>query len=132
MSKYAVEGMTNTLRYELAKFGIQVTSIEPGAVATHMTADPVAATASIWDRTPQEIRARYESKIRPITDHLGKMLLDASDPDAVTDEVLALIDVKKLKPRYMVGRDVKLLPLLQRVLSESSFENLIARQFNIR
>jgi hypothetical protein len=97
-----------------------------------MTANPVAATASIWDRTPQEIRARYEAKIRPITESLGKMLLDANDPDAVTDEVLALIDVKNLKPRYMVGREVKLIPLLQRMLSERSFENMIARQFNIR
>src|SRR5580704_17615108 len=35
MSKYGVEGLTNTLRYELAKFGIQTTSIEPGAVKTH-------------------------------------------------------------------------------------------------
>ena len=45
MSKYAVEGMTNTLRYELAPFGIQATSIEPGAVATGMTANPVEGTA---------------------------------------------------------------------------------------
>src|SRR6185436_15948220 len=47
MSKYAVEGMTNTLRYELAKFGIQVTSIEPGAVRTPMTANPLVTTASV-------------------------------------------------------------------------------------
>jgi len=132
MSKYAVEGMTNTLRYELATFGIQVTSIEPGAVRTPMTADPVAATASIWDRTPREIRSRYESKLRPITDQLGKLLLQAGDPDGVTDEVLALINVKRLKPRYMVGRDVRLLPLMQKMLPELAFESLIAKQFNIR
>src|SRR5579863_3247398 len=58
MSKYGVEGLTNTLRYELAKFGIQVTSIEPGAVKTHMTADPVNSTARIWERTSPEMRKR--------------------------------------------------------------------------
>jgi NAD(P)-dependent dehydrogenase (short-subunit alcohol dehydrogenase family) len=131
MSKYAVEGMTNTLRYELAKFGIQVTSIEPGAVKTHMTANPVESTASIWERTSPEMRKRYEAKLRPITDHLGKMLLTANDPDYVTDSVLKLVAVRKLKPRYMVGKEVKLLPTLQRLLSETAFERLIAKQFNI-
>lgn len=131
MSKYAVEGMTNTLRYELAKFGIQVTSIEPGAVKTHMTANPVESTASIWERTSPEMRKRYEAKLRPITDHLGKMLLTANDPDYVTDNVLKLVGVRKLKPRYMVGKEVKLLPTLQRLLSETAFERLIAKQFNI-
>lgn len=132
MSKYAVEGMTNTLRYELAPFGIQATSIEPGAVATAMTANPVEGTARIWERTPPEIRRRYEAKIRPITDDLGRRLLDSNDPDVITDEVLKLVDVPVLKPRYMVGKEVKALPLMQRLLSESGFERLIARQFNIR
>jgi NAD(P)-dependent dehydrogenase (short-subunit alcohol dehydrogenase family) len=131
MSKYAVEGLTNTLRYELAKFGIQATSIEPGAVKTHMTADPVNSTARIWERSSAEIRARYEAKLRPITDHLGQMLLTANDPDTVTDEVLKLIDVPRLKPRYMVGKEVRMLPLLQALTSESAFERIIAKQFNI-
>ena len=132
MSKYAVEGMTNTLRYELAPFGIQVTSIEPGAVATAMTANPVEGTARIWERTPAEIRSRYEARIRPITDDLGRRLLDSNDPDVITDEVLSLVDVATLKPRYMVGKEVKMLPLMQRILSETAFERLIARQFNIQ
>ena len=131
MSKYAVEGLTNTLRYELAKFGIQATSIEPGAVKTHMTANPVQSTASIWERTSPEMRKRYEEKLRPITEHLGKMLLTANDPDYVTDRVLELVDVRKLNPRYMVGKEVRLLPALQRLLSEAAFERLIAKQFNI-
>ncbi len=131
MSKYAVEGLTNTLRYELAKFGIQVTSIEPGAVKTHMTADPINSTARIWERSTPQIRQRYEAKLRPITDHLGKMLLTANEPDFVTEGVLKLVDVPKLKPRYMVGKEVRMLPLMQALLSETAFENLVAKQFNI-
>jgi NAD(P)-dependent dehydrogenase (short-subunit alcohol dehydrogenase family) len=131
MSKYAVEGLTNTLRYELAKFGIQATSIEPGAVKTHMTADPINSTARIWERASPEIRQRYEAKLRPITDHLGKMLLTANEPDHVTDGVLALVDVPKLKPRYMIGKEVRMLPLMQALLSETAFERMVAKQFNI-
>ena len=131
MSKYGVEGLTNTLRYELAKFGIQVTSIEPGAVKTHMTADPINSTARIWERSTPQIRQRYEAKLRPITDHLGQMLLTANEPDFVTEGVLKLVDVPKLKPRYMVGKEVRMLPLMQALLSETAFERLVAKQFNI-
>ena len=131
MSKYGVEGLTNTLRYELAQFGIQVTSIEPGAVKTHMTADPINSTARIWERSSAQIRARYEAKLRPLTDRLGRMLLTANEPDAVTDGVLKLIDVARLKPRYMVGKEVRMLPLMQALLSEGAFERFIAKQFNI-
>src|SRR5437868_3337777 len=108
MSKYAVEGLTNTLRYELLPFGIQATSVEPGAVKTNMTANPVESTASIWERTSPELRRRYESKLRHITDHLGQMLLTANDPDAITDEVLKLLDVARWKPRYAVGKELRL------------------------
>lgn len=131
MSKYGVEGLTNTLRYELSKFGIQVTSIEPGAVKTHMTADPIISTARIWERSTPQIRQRYEAKLRPITDHLGKMLLTANEPDFVTEGVLKLVDVPKLKPRYMVGKEVRMLPLMQALLSETAFERMVAKQFNI-
>jgi NAD(P)-dependent dehydrogenase (short-subunit alcohol dehydrogenase family) len=131
MSKYGVEGLTNTLRYELSKFGIQVTSIEPGAVKTHMTADPIISTARIWERSTPQIRQRYEAKLRPITDHLGQMLLTANEPDVVTEGVLKLVDVPKLKPRYMVGKEVRMLPLMQALLSETAFERMVAKQFNI-
>jgi NAD(P)-dependent dehydrogenase (short-subunit alcohol dehydrogenase family) len=130
-SKYGVEGLTNTLRYELARFGVQVTAIEPGAVKTHMTADPVRSTARIWERSSAAIRQRYEAKLRPITDQLGQMLLSANDPDYVTDGVLRLVDVPRLRPRYLVGREVRMLPLLQALLTESAFERLIARQFHL-
>jgi hypothetical protein len=77
------------------------------------------------------MRRRYEAKLRPITEHLGRMLLTANDPDYVTDRVLKLVDVSRLKPRYMVGKEVRLLPALQKLLSERAFEKLIAKQFNI-
>jgi hypothetical protein len=57
--------------------------------------------------------------------------LTANEPDIVTEGVLKLVDVPKLKPRYMVGKEVRMLPLMQALLSESAFERLVAKQFNI-
>ena len=100
-------------------------------VKTNMTANPVQATASIWERTSPELRRRYESKLRPITDRLGQMLLQANEPDAITDEVLKIVDILQLKPRYAVGKELRMVPLLQKLLPEIAFERMIAKQFNI-
>lgn len=129
MSKYAVEGMTNTLRYELAPFGIQVTSIEPGAVKTAMTADPMKSIDKIWDNASPTIRQRYEAKLRPCSEKLGSHLIDCNSPQYIADRVLALADVPKLKSRYTIGKETHLLPLLQWLLPESAFEKIIIRQF---
>jgi hypothetical protein len=59
------------------------------------------------------------------------MLLTANEPDFVTEGVLKLVDVPKLKPRYMVGKEVRMLPLMQALLSETAFERMVAKQFNI-
>jgi hypothetical protein len=59
------------------------------------------------------------------------MLLTANEPDFVTEGVLKLVEVPKLKPRYMVGKEVRMLPLMQALLSETAFERMVAKQFNI-
>ena len=41
------------------------------------------------------------------------------------------LDVAKLKPRYAVGKELRMVPLLQRLLPEIAFERMIAKQFNI-
>ncbi|HQR04593.1 MAG: SDR family NAD(P)-dependent oxidoreductase [Proteobacteria bacterium] len=129
MSKYAVEGLTNTLRYELAPFGIQATSIEPGAVKTHMTADPVRNTDRIWEQAAPHIRQRYEARLRPCTEKLGRSLIDCNDPQYIVDRVLALVDVPHLKSRYTIGKEANMLPLLQWLLPESAFEKAIVKKF---
>jgi hypothetical protein len=98
---------------------------------TNMTANPLQTTASIWDRTSPELRRRYESKLRPITDRLGQMLLQANDPEAITDEVLQIVDIARLKPRYAVGKELRMVPLLQKLMPEIAFERMIAKQFKI-
>ncbi len=132
MSKWAVEGLTCTLRNELAPFGIEVTSIEPGAVKTHMTANAEETTKSIWSDMPEDIKATYQPHLlETTTTKMVEQINAGNDPDYVTDEVLALLDKPKWKPRYLVGKDVKPMKVMLAVMPERAFEKTIQKAVGI-
>lgn len=132
MSKCAIEGFTKTLRYELAPFGIEVTAIEPGGVRTPMTANAEANMQRVWDGMSASVRARYESVLKPANKNLVKQLETANDPDFIADGIIHALTTPNPRPRYTVGKEVGLLPLLQRVLSEPLFERLLMGQFGLK
>jgi NAD(P)-dependent dehydrogenase (short-subunit alcohol dehydrogenase family) len=133
MSKHAVHGLTLTLRHELAAFGIQVASIWPGGVKTNMTHNAHANTLVVWDEMRPDIAATYGPHLKHQTTKVLPDMLEkyGSTPDYVTDQVLKIADLPKLKPAYLVGKDVALMPFLRRWLSDSSFEWFIRKTFKI-
>lgn len=132
MSKWAVEGLTNTLRNELAPFGIEVTSIEPGAVKTHMTANAEETTKDIWIGISDDVKAVYEPHLKETTTtKMVEQINNGNDPDYVTDEVLALLEKKTWKPRYLVGKDVKPLKVMLALMSERGAEKAIQKAVGI-
>ncbi len=132
MSKHAVVGLTRTLRYELAPFGIQVTAVEPGAVKTHMTANSRDTTQNIWKEVSQEMNDIYGPHLKHTTTELMPQQIEAgNEPQIVVDQVLGLLEKKKWKPAYMVGNDVKALGPLHKILPERMFENMIMKATKI-
>jgi NAD(P)-dependent dehydrogenase (short-subunit alcohol dehydrogenase family) len=125
ISKYAVEGITNSLRYEMPIFGIQVTSIEPGAMDTPMTANSKENMAKTWDTMPEEVRALYYEKLNPSLEYMDNMIQQANPPEVVAEVVLKALKAKTMRIRYVGGKDVRFMPFLQRVLGENLFEKLM-------
>ena len=127
MSKHAVVGLTRTLRHELAPFGIQVTAVEPGAVKTHMTADPYETTQNIWKEVSQEMNDVYGPYLKEGTTEVMPEMLEnsANPPEVVVNQVLGLLEKKNWKPYYLVGKDVKLLGPMFKVLPERTFEKVL-------
>jgi NAD(P)-dependent dehydrogenase (short-subunit alcohol dehydrogenase family) len=133
MSKHAVHGMTLTLRGELAPFGIQVTTVLPGGVKTGMTANPFESTMAMWHRTRQELRDLYEPfLLHPTTQILPKLLEEkGSTPDEATDDALRLLDIKRWKSCYTVGKDAAALKPLQKFLPEAWFEAVLRSTYKV-
>lgn len=133
MTKHAVHGMTMTLRLELAPFGIQVTSIWPGAVKTAMTANSRESTKNAWAKQPEDVQAVYEPYLKKgVCEVLPDMIENKGNTsDYVTDGVLKLLDNKKLKPFYLVGKDAKPLGPMHQWMPNSAFEWIIRASYKI-
>ncbi len=125
ISKYAVEGITNSLRYEMPIFGIQVTSVEPGAMDTPMTANSKENMAKTWETMPQFVRDLYYDKLNPSMEYMSNMIQAANPPEVVAKVILKALKVKKMRMRYVGGKDVIMMPFLQSILGENLFENMM-------
>jgi NAD(P)-dependent dehydrogenase (short-subunit alcohol dehydrogenase family) len=125
ISKYAVEGITNSLRYEMPIFGIQVTSIEPGAMETPMTANSKENMAKTWDSMPAEVRKIYYDKLNPSMEYMSNMIQKANPPEVVAKVIVKALYAKKMRIRYVGGKDVQLMPFLQTILGENLFEKMM-------
>ncbi|NMC14951.1 MAG: SDR family NAD(P)-dependent oxidoreductase, partial [Chloroflexi bacterium] len=125
ISKYAVEGITNSLRYEMPIFGIQVTSIEPGAMETPMTANSKENMAKTWAMMPDVVRDLYYEKLKPSLEYMDNMIQASNKPEVIAKVIVKALNVKKMKIRYVGGKDVKMMPFLQKILGENLFEKIM-------
>ncbi|NGY04909.1 SDR family NAD(P)-dependent oxidoreductase [Solimonas terrae] len=133
MTKHAIHGMTLTLRHELAPFGVQVTSIIPGGVLTAMSANSHANTKKTWNEQPDAIRKVYEP-------HLGKVMMQVlpdmlektgATPEHALAGTLVILDKKKWKPMEYLGKDVKPMGVMRRLLSDSQLEAVMRKTFKV-
>jgi NAD(P)-dependent dehydrogenase (short-subunit alcohol dehydrogenase family) len=132
MTKHAIHGMTLTLRHELAPLGIQVTSIIPGGVLTGMSANSHENTKKTWAMQPESVRTVYEPLRSVMCQVLPDMLeKTGSTPEQALEGTLRILDKKKWKPMELLGKDVKPMGVMRRLLSDSQLEGLMRSTFKI-
>jgi NAD(P)-dependent dehydrogenase (short-subunit alcohol dehydrogenase family) len=119
-SKFAVEGLMETLRYEVRPFGIQVAMVEPGNIKTPFYARPQAAGMDVYAGSRGRVfavMAKYERK--------------APGPDVVAGKVVAIADNAHPALRNKVTKEATQFTLLRRVLPPGAFENGVRRAFKV-
>lgn len=132
MSKHAIHGMTLTLRHELAPFGIQVTSIVPGGVLTGMSANSHANTRTTWNQQPAELIKVYKPLENTVTQVLPDMLeKSGSTPEEALEGTLKILAESKWKPISYLGKDVKPMGVMRRLLSDTQLEKMMRSAFKV-
>ncbi|XP_004570462.1 retinol dehydrogenase 7 [Maylandia zebra] len=112
VSKYGVEAFNDSLRLNMAPFGVKVLCIEPGFFKTNVTNSAILSKniKMIWDKLPQEVRDDYgtaylQKALTTLTDKVAKM----SDADLM--KVVSCMEhaVAAVHPRtrYSPGWDAK-------------------------
>ncbi|MFC5702356.1 oxidoreductase [Cohnella faecalis] len=119
-SKFAVEGFSESLRHELAPFGISVVLVEPGAYRT-----------PIWDKGLEQIsgsdNSPYIHRLRAILRYSRRAAETAPDPQQVADLIGRLAGARSPRLRYPIGRGSLLALWGKALLPWKWFERLIER-----
>ena len=107
-SKYALEALTDALRMELQPWGIHVSIIEPGAIATPIWEKSGKSAEELEALASKEAKALYGDAVSRVREAVAKSAERAISPDAVVRAVHHALTAACPKTRYLVGNDAKL------------------------
>ncbi|WP_245866452.1 SDR family NAD(P)-dependent oxidoreductase [Oceaniglobus roseus] len=126
-SKFALEGLTDTLRVEMRGTGIKVILIEPGPVTSRIRANSIPHFERWIDWRASPRRAQYEES-------LLKRLYTARGPDrfelppsAVSDRLVEALERRVPAPRYFVTTPTHLMNLARRILPTRALDWMLAK-----
>jgi len=110
-TKFAVEAVSESLRLELRPFGIQVSVLEPGRIATEIWRKSDEAMPEIFSATNPEILALY----KPLYVSYKKGISENKflEPEAVAGYVYHAFNAAKPKRHYIIGKDAKMLAFIE-------------------
>ncbi|MDQ3984232.1 MAG: SDR family oxidoreductase [Thermoproteota archaeon] len=123
-TKFAVEGLSESMAYELEPFGIKVILVEPGVIKTNIANGMVIAEKSQNPNSP------YSQIMQKMSTSFEHMLENASSPDVVAKVVLQAVTSENPSLRYLAGKDVEMWIEAKRNMSDDQFYKMIKQSFN--
>ena len=120
-SKFALEGLSESLRFELAPFGVDVIIIEPGVIKTNFMKNMKMAKKSELDTVYKDITTKVVSGVKMMTE-MG------THPKEVASTIVKAIKDKKPLPRYIVGNDAAMFLEAKKNKTDIEFENYLKKE----
>jgi NAD(P)-dependent dehydrogenase (short-subunit alcohol dehydrogenase family) len=125
-SKYALEGLTITLRMELEGSGIHVSLIEPGPIASRFTANALAKINEHIDLENSAHATEYKRQLARLTGG-GPGNRHKLGPEAVHEVLMHALTAARPKPHYLVTTPARQGAFLKRLLPADLFYRLMRR-----
>lgn len=119
-TKFALEGLSECLRYELGQFGIKTTLIEPGVIKTNFFNSM---------RVPE---SKIDPKYKTLTDNILtglKMMVEmGTAPSQVANVILKAVHDDEILPRYVVGTDAAMFMEAKKMKTDLEFEKYMSKE----
>jgi len=128
-TKYAVEAISDAMRYEVRPFGVNVVLVEPGLIKTAFgdTATHGAVIASDeggpYGEFTTEVAARVTSSYEGV---MGRL---ATGPETVAKVIERAVAAKNPRPRYIVTNGARAMWLTKQLLPDRAFDAMLRSQF---
>ena len=116
-TKFALEGLSESMSYELEPFGIRVVLVEPGVIRTNFSSGMVLA------KKAQDPNSPYSQMMQRMGTTLQQLEQNGSDVDLVASIVLKAATSANPELRYLAGKDVENWVEAKRKMSDSEFIN---------
>lgn len=123
-TKFAVEGISESLNFEVAQFGGQVKIIEPGVIATDFA-------GRSFDFTNDETMKEYQTLTAKLYEAMPKMYENASPASLVAAVIFEAATDEKNQLRYTAGEDAKTLLENRKQYDDATFIGGIKAQFGL-
>lgn len=118
-SKFALEGLSECLRYELSPFGVNTVIIEPGVIKTNFFNS--MRVAKKQDSPYQQITQKVVSGVKMMAE-MG------TSPKEVAAVIIKAVQEKNPLPRYAVGNDAFLFLEAKKLKTDIEFENYLKKE----
>lgn len=123
-TKFAVEGFTESLHYELAQFNIKMKLIEPGPIVT-----------DFYGRSRQFVKPtdtnQYDGFIQKFNAAAEKVMKDAEGPEVVAKMIYKSATDNNNQMRYAVGKPGPMLLMLRKLLSDKLYFLMVRKSYNL-
>ena len=120
-SKFALEGLSESLRLEMAPFGVNVIIIEPGVIKTDFMKNMQMAKKSELDTVYRDITVKVVSGVKMMAE-MG------THPKEVADTIVKAVKDEKPLPRYVVGNDAVMFLEAKKNKTDIEFENYLKKE----
>ena len=120
-SKFALEGLSESLRFELRPFGVNVIIIEPGVIKTNFINAMKTAKKADESDVYRDITLKVVTGVKMMTE-MG------TSPKEVANVIMSAIKDEKSLPRYVVGNDAAMFLEAKKMKTDIEFENYINKE----
>lgn len=118
-TKFAIEGFSESLMYELFPYGIKVVIIEPGVIKTNFFRNCIVSEHSMKKSSP------YSRSLDKFQKNVELMQEHATSPFDVAKVILQVLGNNEPKQRYIVGNDVAMILEAKKNLSDTEFKKMM-------
>lgn len=127
-SKHALEAFSDALRWEVKRFGVGVSLVEPGVVPTNF---PNAHGSAIGDSEDEGPYGAFNAAVRERVDsaYTGPLVRLGSSPEKVARVIERAITSRSPKPRYVVGKDARSVLVLRTLLPDRAFDTFLSTNY---
>lgn len=125
-SKYAIEGLSDTLRLELKSANIDVVLLQPGPINTQFRANALAAFQDNIDVEASVHKTQYQQQIERLASEKSNAAFTL-EPLDVTRALIHALESKQPKLRYRITTPTKLFAIFKRILPARLLDYLLAK-----